>query len=111
MSLMKIIVLAGLAVFFTCDSAFAADVGNQETTRLAKKVDTLLASWSQRDGPGAAVIVIKDGRVLLKKGFGLANIENKKPIDSDTAFRLASVTKQFTAMAVMMLVGYLQSER
>lgn len=69
----------------------------------AEKVDALLAPWSQGDTPGAAILVIKDGQVLLKKGYGLANLETRQPIDPDTAFLLCSVTKQFTAMAVMIL--------
>src|SRR5262245_20167168 len=67
------------------------------------KVDRLFAPWSKGDSPGAAVIVVKDGQILLKKGYGLANLENKKPIEPDTAFLLGSITKQFTAMAIMML--------
>jgi CubicO group peptidase (beta-lactamase class C family) len=67
------------------------------------KVDRLFAPWSEGDTPGAAVIVVKDSQVLLKKGYGLANLENKKPIEPDTTFLLGSITKQFTAMAIMML--------
>jgi len=67
------------------------------------KVDRLFAPWSKGDTPGAAVIVIKDGQILLKKGYGLANLESKNPIGPDTTFLLGSVTKQFTAMAIMML--------
>lgn len=69
----------------------------------AEKVDALFALWSKGDTPGAAVIVIQDGKILVKKGYGLANLETKQPITPDTAFRLASVTKQFTAMAIMIL--------
>jgi D-alanyl-D-alanine carboxypeptidase len=69
----------------------------------AARVDALFAPWSKSDTPGAAMSVIKDGKVLLKKGYGLANLESKKPITPDTVFLLASVTKQFTAMAIMML--------
>ncbi|HEY6111408.1 MAG TPA: serine hydrolase domain-containing protein [Chthoniobacterales bacterium] len=79
-----------------------APVENQDG-RNAEKVDVLFAPWSKGDTPGAAVIVIQNGKVLLKKGYGLADLETKQPITPDTAFRLASLTKQFTAMAVMML--------
>lgn len=67
------------------------------------QVDALMGQLVQGDSPGAAVIVIKDGRVLHKKGYGYANLETKTPITPDTAFDLASVSKQFTAMAVMIL--------
>jgi CubicO group peptidase (beta-lactamase class C family) len=56
------------------------------------------------DAPGAAVLVVKDGRVLFRRGYGVAELRTLRKIDETTNFRLASVTKQFTAMAVMLLV-------
>lgn len=53
--------------------------------------------------PGFAVLVMKNGRVALKHGYGLADLQTKTPITSSTNFRLASFTKQFTAMAIMLL--------
>jgi len=67
------------------------------------QVDALMARWSQGKTPGAAVIVIQDGRVLYEKGYGLADLQTKKPISPATLFDIASVSKQFTAMAVMIL--------
>jgi len=67
------------------------------------QVDTLFSPWNKGGTPGAAVIVIKNGTIIVNKGYGLANIESNKPIDSETKFLLASVTKQFTAMAIMIL--------
>jgi CubicO group peptidase (beta-lactamase class C family) len=69
---------------------------------LCGKVDALFAPWS-KDTPGAAVLVIREGRIILKKGYGLANLESHKRIEPDTAFLLGSVTKQFTALTIMML--------
>ena len=77
--------------------------GANRTETFADRTDSLFAPWSKGDTPGASVIVIRDGQILLKKGYGLANVENKRPIGPDTAFLLGSVTKQFTAMAIMML--------
>jgi CubicO group peptidase (beta-lactamase class C family) len=68
------------------------------------QVDALVAKTIKEGGPGAAVMVIQDGKVVHQKGYGLANLESKTPVGPDTAFELASVSKQFTAMAVMMLV-------
>ncbi len=53
--------------------------------------------------PGAAVMVIKDGGIVYSGGFGYANIEENIPIDANSTFRLGSVAKQFTAMAIMVL--------
>jgi CubicO group peptidase (beta-lactamase class C family) len=55
------------------------------------------------DGPGATVIVVKDGRVLARKAYGLANLETRTPMRPEMVFELGSVTKQFTSAAILML--------
>lgn len=67
-------------------------------------VDSLFADFNAPAAPGAAVLVAMDGRVLISKGYGLADLDARTPVTPHTNFRLASVTKQFTAMAVMQLV-------
>jgi CubicO group peptidase (beta-lactamase class C family) len=67
------------------------------------KVDKLFADFNQSNSPGASVMVIRDGKILFAKGYGMANTEKKIRCDTNTNFRLASVSKQFTAMAVMIL--------
>src|SRR5437016_6705 len=67
------------------------------------QVDALMAPWNGTDTPGAAVLVIENGKVAYQKGYGMASLTEQKPITADTSFLLASVTKQFTAMAIMML--------
>lgn len=54
--------------------------------------------------PGAAVAVVRDGKIILAKGYGAENIETKTPADENTVYEIASVTKQFTAAAIMLLV-------
>jgi CubicO group peptidase (beta-lactamase class C family) len=88
----------GLAVV-----ALALSCSDRQPADPRDRVDALLAPWSKGDAPGAAVLVIKDGQVVVKKGYGLASVEDKQPIEPDTAFLLCSLTKQFTAMAVMIL--------
>jgi len=68
-----------------------------------KIVDVLFRDFDRQEAPGAAAIVIKDGKALFAKGYGLADLERKIPCTTNTNFRLASVTKQFTAMAVLIL--------
>jgi CubicO group peptidase (beta-lactamase class C family) len=54
--------------------------------------------------PGLALVVIKNGEVVKLQGYGIANLEHDVPVIPDTVFELASVTKQFTATAIMRLV-------
>lgn len=55
--------------------------------------------------PGAVISIVKDGKILLSKGYGHSNIEENKPVDPETSlFRIASTTKLFTWTAVMQLV-------
>lgn len=69
-----------------------------------KMVDVLFHDYDRPDVPGASVMVIQNGKVLLAKSYGMADLENKIPSAPDVNYRLASVTKQFTAMAIMILV-------
>jgi len=70
---------------------------------LEAQVDALLSDYAGQDTPGAAVTIIQDERVLLSKGYGSANIEQKSPCRPETNFRLASMTKQFTAACILLL--------
>lgn len=69
-----------------------------------KEIDLLFADYNNPGLPGAAVMVIKDGRIIFQKGYGVANIEKNESISRSTNFRLASVTKQFTAMSILLLI-------
>ncbi|MBV9959161.1 MAG: beta-lactamase family protein [Acidobacteria bacterium] len=93
LAIAHILMLATLAVAQT-----------KEADSRSAQVDALMSRWSQGRTPGAAVIIIKDGEVLYRKGYGLANLESGTSISPATPFDIASVAKQFTAMAVMMLV-------
>lgn len=68
-------------------------------------VDNLFGEFDRPGVPGAAVMVIERGQVRLAKGFGLANLETKVPCAPETNFRLASLTKPFTAMSILILAG------
>ena len=67
------------------------------------RVDKLFAAWNKPDVPGAAVSVVMDGKPLLVKGFGCADLERSRPITPQTLFNAASLAKQFTAAAVLRL--------
>lgn len=69
----------------------------------AASVDALLASFYQPDGPGAAVIVTRAGKTVFRQAYGMACLAQQKPMTPETTFRLGSISKQFTAVAVLML--------
>jgi CubicO group peptidase (beta-lactamase class C family) len=57
----------------------------------------------QGENPGAAVAIIQDGEIVYHQSFGMAELETERSVQSNTNFRLASVTKQFTATAILLL--------
>lgn len=68
------------------------------------RIQQLLAYWEQGERPGLAVAVVQNGKCLYKKGYGLANLEYQVPITTETVFDIMSLAKQFTGMAVAMLI-------
>ncbi len=72
--------------------------------KLIHAFDAIVHETYKPDEPGAAVIVVKDGAVIYRKGIGMANLELGVPIEPDMVFRLGSITKQFTATAILMLM-------
>jgi CubicO group peptidase (beta-lactamase class C family) len=71
---------------------------------LSKQMDSNFSGIASHDAPGFAVLVKKDGKTVFEKGYGVRDLRSKTGIDAQTNFRLASFTKQFTAMAIMLLV-------
>jgi CubicO group peptidase (beta-lactamase class C family) len=67
-------------------------------------IDSILAPFTTPDSPGLAILVQKNGKTILHRGYGVRELRTKAPITAATNFRLASFTKQFTATAVMLLV-------
>jgi N-acyl-D-amino-acid deacylase len=67
--------------------------------------DTIISDFMRQFAiPGGAVAVVRDGKLIYARGFGYADVENKKPVQPDALFRLASVSKPITAAAIMKLV-------
>jgi CubicO group peptidase (beta-lactamase class C family) len=62
------------------------------------------AEMTRQHIPGMSVAIVRDGKLVLAKGYGTANIELAAPATQDTVYRLASVTKPFVAMVLMMMV-------
>jgi CubicO group peptidase (beta-lactamase class C family) len=72
---------------------------------LKSKVDKLFAQWDRADSPGCALAIVKDGKIIYERGYGMANLENGIPITPmhKSVFDIASTSKQFTAAAVLLL--------
>src|SRR5688500_9668166 len=70
----------------------------------ATQLDAIVSTAFVAGQPGGAVLVVKDGKVLYRKAIGMASMELGVPLQPDTIFRLGSITKQFTAAAIMLLV-------
>ena len=87
-------------------SATAATAGAQRgadtTTRI---VDRAFEAWRNTDSPGCAVGISRNGRVVYERGYGMANLETGTPITPASIFHVASISKQFTAMAIMLLAN------
>ena len=85
-------------MFSSCDQ-----VENNIDALDSAAIDTLMSDYDLVNGPGAALAITENGNIIYSKEYGLANLEENIPIISETNFRLASVTKQFTAMCIMIL--------
>jgi CubicO group peptidase (beta-lactamase class C family) len=70
-----------------------------------KIVDMIFNRYINENSPGAALAVIKDGSIIYKNGYGLANLEYDVPLTPQTIFHVASVSKQFTAFAIALLAA------
>jgi len=89
--------LAGLALALV-GVARAADTPHEAATA------AVFEGLVRGDEPGFAVLVRQDGKTVFERGYGVRDLRSRERIDAGTAFRLASVTKQLTATAVMLLV-------
>ncbi|MBT3179904.1 MAG: beta-lactamase family protein [Candidatus Marinimicrobia bacterium] len=93
------------ASFIVLASCGDRDLGSPITEIDDTFIDSLFIDYNNEDSPGAALMIIKDGKSVFSKGYGLANLEDDLHVENETNFRLASVTKQFTAMCVMILIN------
>ena len=81
----------------------AAATSAPSDAELTRYADELLSKAYPADAPGASALVVRNGKVLLRKGYGMADLELGVPVRPEMVFELGSVTKQFTATAILML--------
>jgi CubicO group peptidase (beta-lactamase class C family) len=94
-----------LATAAAATPAIAAGAPAAQPADFQTQADTILQAAYPADGPGAAVIVTRGGKVIYTAGRGFADVEARRPITPETVFRLGSIAKQFTAALVLKLVA------
>ncbi len=99
--LKKIYVILFLIVSFTV--LIIPAISQNDEGLKASKVDELFKGWDNPNSPGAAIAIVREGKVILQREYGMANLEYDIPITSSTVFHIASVSKQFTAFSILLL--------
>jgi len=92
---------AAIAVLSLTTPGISQTPPSQDST--SRAIDRVFNAWRDTHGPGCAVGVARNGNVLFERGYGMANLETDTPISPSSIFHVASVSKQFTAMAIMLL--------
>jgi len=91
-----------LGVLFSLAPASA--YGQRDPASREKELEGIFKNLTDGQAPGTAILVRENGRTLFRRGYGVRDLRTRRAIDFHTNFRLASCTKQFTAMAIMLLV-------
>ena len=98
----KALYLKYLLIVITILSLNSQSIGYAQN--LASNIDSLLLEKYPPNAPGATFLISKNGNIIYKKAFGLANLELNVPMETDNVFEIGSMTKQFTAISILMLV-------
>jgi CubicO group peptidase (beta-lactamase class C family) len=77
--------------------------GQQTTTAFPRVIDSVFRTVYKNDEPGVSIAIVQKGKPILKKSYGVADVETRQKITSRTYFNIGSLTKQFTAMAILQL--------
>ena len=96
-----LLTLAVILAFLSFSRPLGAQAAGEK--ELAAKIDAVMSAVYKAGEPGAAIIVRKNGRTIIRKGYGLADLELGVAVEPDMVFRLGSITKQFTAVSILML--------
>lgn len=84
-------------------AVFACALFAQTPSMMESRIDSIFAEYNSPEKPGASVAVMHKGKILFSKGYGSANLEYGIPNGPETVFHVASVSKQFTAFAILLL--------
>lgn len=97
----KLLLIALFSIAILCNIATSQTLNDQQHIA---EIDSLLSSQFKVNEPGAVILIARKGQVFYEKAFGMANLELNIPMKPDMVFRIGSLTKQFTAVAILQLV-------
>jgi len=92
-----------LTIILSLFLVFPPEIFAQINKEKIQRIDSLFISWNQPNHPGGSIGVMKEGKVIFSKAYGLASLEYLVPNTPDTRFNIASVSKQFTCMGIVLL--------
>ena len=92
-----------LAVSLLAPAVMPAALAAQEATDAAARLDSVFARWDSPESPGCAVAIGREGRTIMARAYGMADLEHGLPNTTETIFEAGSVSKQFTAAAIILL--------
>jgi len=103
-----LVITAVAIVYFIAPTVFwkernAAKGNPRSCESVTARLDKLFAQWNRSDSPGCSLGVSRNGAVVYERGYGMANLELGVPITPASVFHVASVSKQFTAMSILLL--------
>ncbi|WP_460219768.1 serine hydrolase domain-containing protein [Psychroserpens sp. MEBiC05023] len=87
--------------FFVMMISFSQEVQKRQIT--STEIDAIFSQWDTKDKAGIAVGILNDGKIEYAKGFGLANLEHKIPVNPETKFHIGDLAKEFTVYALLLL--------
>lgn len=104
-AILKKILLTPILLFTILISCAQEKIENNKTNSHSQKIDALVNLYVKSKRFNGSILVAQNGKVLHKKGYGLANMEWNISNTTKTKFRLGSITKQFTSLAILQLVA------
>jgi len=96
-NLLRLIIFVSLALFSVHGYSQSLD------RDMIDRIDAVFKTWDNENSPGCALAVIRDGKILYKNGYGIADLEHKVAIEPNTVFYIGSVSKQFVSMCILLM--------
>lgn len=99
----RFVILFGILAVFAAAGVYLTRAGWKPRDPSAAQIDEIFAQWNKRDSPGCSVGVSRGGKIVYERGYGLASLELQVPLSPASVFEAASISKQFTAISILLL--------